>query len=117
MIKLKILTLFILFSISAFGIDCTASNRYVNTEGDLIQSEIQLTKTFDANKTLQFSGELNGQYYFFTYDLTQEDGLLQIVDANDNTKGIVSRSAFNKQGLVSLSLVDNQIVHRLQCKL
>jgi hypothetical protein len=60
-------------------------------------------------------GELYGQLYFLTYNKQDEDGLLQIVDSADNTKGIVARSSFNKKGFMSLTLVDNQIVHRLEC--
>jgi hypothetical protein len=115
MLKNSIVTLLILFSSRAYSLECTAHNRHVNESGVLIQSESKLITTLDTIDMASLEGELYGQLYFLTYNKQDEDGLLQIVDSADNTKGIVARSSFNKKGFMSLTLVDNQIVHRLEC--
>lgn len=110
---LSILTL--LSSTSAFSIECRAIDRYNQAEKRIVETEIQLVKTYDVSAILKLEGALNGKLYFLTYDGDQGDALMQIVDGNDYTKGVVSRSAFNKHGRMSLSQVDGESVHRLEC--
>jgi hypothetical protein len=105
----------VICSFNAYSIECTAHHRHVDEDGQLVQSQTKLTTTLEIGDILNLECELNGQLYFLDFNKADDDGLLQIVDASDYTKGIVSRSSFNKRGVMSLTLVDNQTVHRLEC--
>ena len=114
MYKSLLAALCLFLSFSAFSIECTAINRYA-ANGEYFESKASLERTLDTVVSLKMETEHRGQLYFITYSKQDEDALLQIVDTNNETKGIVARSAFNKNGRMSLTLVDGQTVHRMEC--
>lgn len=114
MLKATFVTIFLLLSFNAFSFDCTAIDRYVE-KGEYHESRAALISTLDNTNTLKMEVEHKGQFYFITYNKQDEDGLLQIVNSADDTKGIVVRASFNKYGIMSVSSVDGQTVHRMEC--
>ena len=114
MIKSLVGILCLSFSFSAFSFECTAIARYVE-KGEYHESRSALITTLENANNLKMEIEHRGQLYFITYNKTDDDGLLQIVNAVDDTKGIVVRAAFNKYGMMSVSSVDGQVVHRMEC--
>ena len=114
MFKSLVGVLFLSFSFSAFSFECTAIDRYVE-KGEYHESRSALISTLENSNTLKMEVEHKGQWYFITYNKIDDDGLLQIVNAVDDTKGIVVRAAFNKYGMMSVSSVEGQSVHRMEC--
>ena len=114
MYKALLVAICLLLSFSSFSFECTAINRYA-VNGEYFQSKVLLQTTLDTVAFLKMETKHRGQLYFVTYNKQDEDALLQIVDANNDTKGIVARTAFNKNGRMSLTLVDGQTVHRMEC--
>lgn len=114
MFKSLISILCLTFSFSLFSFECTAIDRYVE-KGEYHESRSALLTTLENANTLKMEVEHKGQLYFITYNKADDDGLLQIVNAADDTKGIVVRAAFNKYGMMSVSSVDGQTVHRMEC--
>jgi hypothetical protein len=101
-------------SFNAFSFDCTAIDRYVE-KGEHHESKAALVFTLENEHTLKMEVEHKGQFYFVTYNKEDDDALLQIVNSADDTKGIVVRASFNKYGIMSVSSVDGQVVHRMEC--
>lgn len=114
MLKTTFATILLLLSFNAFSFDCTAIDRYTE-KGEYHESRAALAFTLENANTLKMEVEHKGQLYFITYNKQDDDGLLQIVNAADDTKGIVVRASFNKYGIMSVSSVDGQTVHRLEC--
>lgn len=114
MYKALLVTICLLLSFNAFSFECTAINRYA-VNGEYFQSKVLLQTTLDTVVSVKMETEHRGQFYFVTYNKQDEDALLQIVDVNNETKGIVARTAFNKNGRMSLTLVDGQTIHRMEC--
>lgn len=105
----------LLTSFNSFAINCKAIDRQMTADAQIIESEVQLDKVFDSSTHVQFQAEVKNYLYFLTYDKIDQSGLMQIIQADDNTVGLVSRSAFSKSGVMSLSRVDGQNVQRIEC--
>ena len=114
MLKSSIAMVCLFLSYSAFSFDCTAIDRFVD-KGEYHETKAALVSTVENDHILKMEVEHKGQWYFVTYDKKEDDGLLQIVSAVDDTKGIVVRAAFNKYGMMSVSSVEGQVVHRMEC--
>ena len=104
----------VVLSFNAFSFDCTAIDRYVE-KGEYHESKAALIFTLDNAHILKMEVEHKGQFYFVTYNKEDDDALLQIVNSANDTKGIVVRASFNKYGIMNVSSVDGQIVHRMEC--
>lgn len=114
MFKSTIAVLTLISSFSAFSFECTAINRYFE-KGEYHEEKSALMTTLENSSVLKMEVELNGEQFFITYNKNDEDALIQIVNAKDDTKGIVARSAFSKYGSMSLTTVDGQTVYRMEC--
>lgn len=104
----------LVLSFNAFSFDCTAIDRYVE-KNENHESKAALVFTLDNAHTIKMEVEHRGQLYFVTYNKEDDDALLQIVNSADDTKGIVVRASFNKYGIMNVSRVDGQTVHRMEC--
>jgi hypothetical protein len=114
MLKSSIVAVCLFLSYNAHSFDCTAIDRYV-VKGEYRESRSALEPTLENINILKMEVELKGQWYSVTYNKQDEDGLLQIINSSDDRKGIVVRASFNKNGMMSVSSVDGQTVHRMEC--
>lgn len=114
MFKSSIALVSLILSYNAFSFDCTAIDRFVD-KGEYHETRAALVSTLENDHILKMEVEHKGQWYFVTYNKQDDDGLLQIVSSSDDTKGIVVRAAFNKYGMMSVSSVEGQVVHRMEC--
>ena len=115
MFKVATLLSTIILSTVSMGVECTAYDRYIDQDRNVIETKKKLEKIEEQFSSTLYAVELAGYSYFLTYDKVEEDGLLQIINSSDETKGIVSRSAFGKRGRISLALIDGNVVRRIEC--
>lgn len=114
MLQKSLAAICLLLSFNVMAFECTAIDRYMD-KGEYHESRAALLTTLDNDLFLKMEVEHMDDLYFITYSKEDEEALVQIVDASDDTKGIVARMSFSKYGFLSLSKVDGSKVQRIEC--
>jgi len=110
--------IFVLLFIPSFSqaqFDCTAQVFEALPNGKARQEVVQMTPEYESEHRIVLSAELDGRAYTFNGPKKSGPYLVSITEAPDYTKGSLTTSDFSPEGRLQISVVNGQLVHKLEC--
>ncbi|KYG63151.1 hypothetical protein AZI86_15705 [Bdellovibrio bacteriovorus] len=101
--------------ISAENVKCTAKYFEVLPDGNARKAESVLKVTDDSTAHLLLETELEGRGYVFNGPKKNGPYMLTISKAPDYTFGSNTTGEFSAEGRLQVSVVEGNIVHKLEC--
>lgn len=114
---MKIITIMcLLLSTSVYAqIECKGYSRlYQNNQME--EKEVTLELTADNARFLKMQGALDDVFFGVTQDKPSDSFLVTVTNADDYTRGVVTRASFDLNGRLHVSSVKGELVHKLECR-
>lgn len=114
--KALIVTSLLLASLSAQArIACTASVLEFFADGTSRRESAELKVDLETVKDISMSAELDGRAFVFNGSKEDNTYLVSITWGPDYRTGALTTASFNPAGRLQISMVDNGLVHKLEC--